>query len=49
MTWITWLEQGHDVSASPAALARLADALHLSPAERASLFDLAGRRGRPRP
>jgi transcriptional regulator with XRE-family HTH domain len=44
VTWITWLEQGRDVSASPAALARLADALHLSPAERASLFDLAGRR-----
>lgn len=44
VTWITWLEQGRDVSASPAALARLADALHLNPAERASLFDLAGRR-----
>lgn len=44
VTWITWLEQGRDVSASPAALARLAGALHLSPAERASLFDLAGRR-----
>lgn len=44
VTWITWLEQGRDVSASPAALARLADALQLNPAERASLFDLAGRR-----
>jgi transcriptional regulator with XRE-family HTH domain len=44
LTWITWLEQGRDVSASPAALARLAQALHLNPAERASLFDLAGRR-----
>lgn len=44
LTWITWLEQGRDVSASPAALARLADALRLNPAERASLFDLAGRR-----
>jgi transcriptional regulator with XRE-family HTH domain len=44
VTWITWLEQGRDVSASPAALARLSDALHLNPAERASLFDLAGRR-----
>jgi len=44
VTWITWLEQGRDVSASPAALARLADALALNPAERASLFDLAGRR-----
>lgn len=44
LTWITWLEQGRDVSASPAALARLADALLLNPAERASMFDLAGRR-----
>ena len=44
VTWITWLEQGREVSASPAALARLADALRLNPAERASLFDLAGRR-----
>jgi len=44
LTWITWLEQGRDVSASPAALARLAQALLLNPAERASLFDLAGRR-----
>ncbi len=44
LTWITWLEQGRDVSASAAALARLAEALRLNPAERASLFDLAGRR-----
>ena len=44
LTWITWLEQGRDVSASPAALARLSDALRLNPAERASMFDLAGRR-----
>jgi len=44
VTWITWLEQGRDVSASPSALARLADALRLNAAERASLFDLAGRR-----
>jgi len=44
VTWITWLEQGRDVTASPAALARLADALRLTPAERASLFDLAGKR-----
>lgn len=43
-TWITWLEQGRDVSASPQALARLAVALRLNDAERASLFDLAGRR-----
>jgi len=44
VTWITWLEQGRDVQASPAALARLADALQLSAAERASLFDLASRK-----
>jgi transcriptional regulator with XRE-family HTH domain len=44
VTWITWLEQGRDVAASPAALVRLANALLLNPAERASLFDLAGRR-----
>ncbi len=44
VTWITWLEQGRAVSPSPIALARLAEALHLSPAERASLFDLAGKR-----
>ncbi|MEO7495747.1 MAG: helix-turn-helix transcriptional regulator [Massilia sp.] len=43
-TWITWLEQGRAVAASAAALDRLARALHLSPAERDSLFDLAGRR-----
>jgi len=43
-TWLTWLEQGREVSASVTALARLAAALMLSPAERASLFDLAGKR-----
>lgn len=44
VTWITWLEQGRDVQASAAALGRLADALQLSAAERASLFDLADRK-----
>ena len=44
LTWITWLEQGRDVSASPHALARLAEALRLVPAERAYLFELAGKR-----
>ncbi len=44
LTWITWLEQGRDVSASAATLARLAEALQFTLAERASLFDLAGRR-----
>lgn len=44
VTWITWLEQGRDVAASASALTRLAEALQLTPAERASLFDLAGKR-----
>jgi transcriptional regulator with XRE-family HTH domain len=44
VTWITWLEQGRDVTASVSALTRLAEALRLTPAERASLFDLAGKR-----
>lgn len=44
VTWITWLEQGRDVQPSVAALSRLAEALQLSPAERASLFDLAGKK-----
>lgn len=43
-TWYTWIEQGRDVSVSPAALGRLAAALHLSRAERRYLFDLAGKR-----
>ncbi|MGO8920784.1 MAG: helix-turn-helix transcriptional regulator [Stellaceae bacterium] len=44
VTWYTWLEQGRDVSVSPPALARLAKALRLGRAERAYLFDLAGKR-----
>ncbi len=43
-TWFTWIEQGRDVSVSPLALARLAKALRLGRAERAYLFELAGRR-----
>jgi transcriptional regulator with XRE-family HTH domain len=43
-TWYTWIEQGRDVSVSPAALARLAKTLQLSPAERAYLFELVGKR-----
>src|SRR5215469_13302002 len=43
-TWFTWIEQGRDVSISPGALARLAVALQLDLAERAYLFDLAGKR-----
>lgn len=43
-TWITWVEQGRDISLSPAALTRLARVLDLQPAERAYLFELAARR-----
>ena len=43
-TWISWIEQGREVAASPSALDRLAAALLLAPAERHYLFDLAGRR-----
>ncbi|SDV47980.1 helix-turn-helix transcriptional regulator [Chitinasiproducens palmae] len=41
--WYTRIEQGHDVSVSSAALARIADALALRQAERAYLFELAQR------
>jgi transcriptional regulator with XRE-family HTH domain len=43
-TWCAWIEQGRQVQASPQALSRLAVALRLTRAERAYLFDLAGRR-----
>lgn len=43
-TWYTWIEQGRDISVSPAALSRLADALRLTAAERAYLFELARKR-----
>ena len=42
VTWLTWIEQGRDVKASPQALDRLAGALSLSRAERAYLFELSG-------
>ena len=42
-TWYTWIEQGRDVSVSPAALARLARGLRLSRAERSYLFELAAK------
>jgi hypothetical protein len=42
-TWYVWAEQGRGISLSPQALARLAVALHLTPAERAYLFALAAR------
>ncbi|HUH88529.1 MAG TPA: helix-turn-helix transcriptional regulator [Pusillimonas sp.] len=41
VTWYTWIEQGRDVSVSPAVWARLASALHLTRAERHYLFELA--------
>ena len=43
-TWLTWLEQGRALNVSVAVLVRLADTLKLSPAERASMLDLAGKR-----
>jgi transcriptional regulator with XRE-family HTH domain len=43
-TWYSWIEQGRDVSVSPTALARLAAVLRLGRAERAYLFELAGKR-----
>ena len=42
-TWYTWLEQGRDVSPSSRALVGLAETLRLTPAERAYLFQLAGK------
>jgi transcriptional regulator with XRE-family HTH domain len=43
-TWYTWVEQGRDIAVSAAALARLANALRLTTAERAYLFELTRRR-----
>jgi transcriptional regulator with XRE-family HTH domain len=43
-TWCAWIEQAREVQASPHALSRLATALRLTRAERAYLFELAGRR-----
>jgi transcriptional regulator with XRE-family HTH domain len=42
-TWCAWIEQGRAVQASSDALSRLAKALSLTRAERAYLFELAGR------
>jgi transcriptional regulator with XRE-family HTH domain len=44
VTWYTWIEQGRDVSVSPAALGRIAEKLRLSRAERNYLFALANKR-----
>jgi transcriptional regulator with XRE-family HTH domain len=43
VTWVAWIEQGRDVRASAETLARLADGLNLTRAERAYLFNLASR------
>jgi transcriptional regulator with XRE-family HTH domain len=43
-TWYTWVEQGRDIAVSAAALARLADAMRLTAAERDYLFGLTRRR-----
>lgn len=41
VTWYTWIEQGRDITVSPAVLSRLATVLQLSRAERHYLFELA--------
>lgn len=43
-TWYAWIEQGRDISVSSAALARLATAMRLTPAERSYLFELTRKR-----
>jgi transcriptional regulator with XRE-family HTH domain len=43
-TWYAWIEQGREISVSPPALARLALAMRLTPAERAYIFALARKR-----
>ncbi|MFY0581019.1 helix-turn-helix transcriptional regulator [Cystobacter fuscus] len=45
VSWYTWLEQGRDIHVSEPLLERLAQALRLTPTERAHLFALA--QGRP--
>ncbi len=42
-TWYTWIEQGRTAAISPATLVALALGLHLTQAERAYLFEIAGR------
>lgn len=42
VTWYTWLEQGHDISASAQVIDALARALVLSPDEHRHLRELAG-------
>lgn len=40
-TWYTWLEQGRDVTCSPATLSRIATSLKMSATERRYIFTLA--------
>jgi transcriptional regulator with XRE-family HTH domain len=42
-TWYTWIEQGRTTAISQGTLVALAQGLHLSQAERAYLFEIAGR------
>jgi transcriptional regulator with XRE-family HTH domain len=42
VTWYTWIEQGRPMTCSRTTLACIADALRMTRAERAHLFDLAG-------
>jgi transcriptional regulator with XRE-family HTH domain len=42
-TWYTWIEQGRTAAISPATLVALAQGLQLTRAERAYLFEIAGR------
>jgi transcriptional regulator with XRE-family HTH domain len=44
VTWYTWIEQGRDISISPESLARLAETLRLTVAERTYVFELARKR-----
>lgn len=41
-SWYTWMEQGRELTVSPAVLDGIARALLLSPEERAYLFEVAG-------
>jgi transcriptional regulator with XRE-family HTH domain len=49
VSWYTWLEQGRDIHVSEPLLERLVRALHLTPTERAHLFELAHGRPAARP
>jgi PAS domain-containing protein len=47
VTWYTWLEQGREISVSRGALQRIANALRLTPTDRAYLLCLAGLESTP--